>query len=65
MCVCTHVSACEHVFIRARDYAEHCCRQEERKKSGGGGGKSCVVSLITKQTTAGPLPCRINAYVFL
>lgn len=63
----THVFACGHVFIKTRDYTEHCCRQEERMR---GGGESCVAvgavaSLITKQTTTGLLPYRINAYVFL
>lgn len=31
--LCVHMQASSHVrvFIKAADYAEHCCRQEERK----------------------------------
>lgn len=75
ICVCQCVGVCTHmylhVFIKARDYTEHCSRQEGRKRGGGGrGGESClaagaVPSLITNQTTKGLLPYRINAYVFL
>ena len=72
-CVCTHVSACVHVFNRTRDYTEHCCRQggrkeeeeEEEEEEESRVAAGSVASLITKQTTTGSLPYRINAYVFL
>lgn len=59
-----HASACVHVFIGTTDETEQCCRQEDAS-GGSGAAAGNAVSLITKQTTTGLLPHRMDVYVLL